>query len=332
MRRSELLARLLVGLAAVGAISIPWIVRGQTPLVHARMAEDGGWSPDTLNAVAGVPLQLRFASDDVVHGFAVGRLDFPSIDILPGQVREITLLFKEPGTYTFYCTRWCGLNHWRMRGIIEVVGDSTAVSTPGEPGSPLYAGLGIDLDAPRSAPVIPAYKPAAAFPTQQLMAELADYMSLEYYRSHSPYEVWQQLRTDPDFAGRDDAELWSLTASIWRAHTTPEGLAEGRELFAQNCAACHGEGGAGDGVFADDLAAAGTASLPGMMGDSRMVMQSPASLTDAARMLAASPALLQGKILRGGMGTGMPSWGPIFTEDQTWNLVAYLYSFQFEVR
>lgn len=129
MRRSELLARLLVGLAAVGAISIPWIARGQTPLVHARMAEDGGWSPDTLNAVAGVPLQLRFASDDVVHGFAVGRLDFPSIDILPGQVREITLLFKEPGTYTFYCTRWCGLNHWRMRGIIEVAGEST-VSAP----------------------------------------------------------------------------------------------------------------------------------------------------------------------------------------------------------
>lgn len=27
--------------------------------------------------------------------------------------------------------------------------------------------------------------------------------------------------------------------------------------------------------------------------------------------------MLQGKILRGGMGTGMPYWGPIFTEEQT---------------
>jgi len=60
------------------------------------------------------------------------------------------------------------------------------------------------------------------------------------------------------------------------------------------------------------------------------MMQSPANLTDARRMLAASPALLQGKILRGGMGTGMPSWGPIFREEQTWDLVAYLYSLQFE--
>jgi mono/diheme cytochrome c family protein len=62
------------------------------------------------------------------------------------------------------------------------------------------------------------------------------------------------------------------------------------------------------------------------------MIQVPAHLTDPAKMLDASPALLQGKILRGGMGTGMPSWGQIFTEEQTWDLVAYLYSFQFEYR
>jgi len=26
----------------------------------------------------------------------------------------------------------------------------------------------------------------------------------------------------------------------------------------------------------------------------------------------------------------MPMWGSIFTEEQTWDLVAYLYTFQFE--
>jgi mono/diheme cytochrome c family protein len=34
------------------------------------------------------------------------------------------------------------------------------------------------------------------------------------------------------------------------------------------------------------------------------------------------------------MGTGMPYWGPIFTDEQTWALVAYLYSlhsFQFDL-
>jgi mono/diheme cytochrome c family protein len=30
------------------------------------------------------------------------------------------------------------------------------------------------------------------------------------------------------------------------------------------------------------------------------------------------------------MGTGMPAWGPIFTDDQTWALVDYVYSFVFD--
>jgi mono/diheme cytochrome c family protein len=67
-----------------------------------------------------------------------------------------------------------------------------------------------------------------------------------------------------------------------------------------------------------------------MAGAQDMGMQTPANFTDPARMLGASPALLQGKILRGGMGTGMPMWGSIFTKDQIWDLIAYIYSFQFE--
>jgi len=59
-------------------------------------------------------------------------------------------------------------------------------------------------------------------------------------------------------------------------------------------------------------------------------MQTPVDFTDPKQMLGASPALLQGKILRGGMGTGMPMWGSIFTKEQIWDLISYLYSFQFE--
>ena len=66
-----------------------------------------------------------------------------------------------------------------------------------------------------------------------------------------------------------------------------------------------------------------------MTGAAEMAMQTPVDFTDSKRMLGASPALLQGKILRGGMGTGMPMWGSIFTEEQIWDLIAYLYSFQF---
>ena len=91
-----------------------------------------------------------------------------------------------------------------------------------------------------------------------------------------------------------------------------------------------GENGAGNGVFAENLAAAGETSKQNMAGDTNMIRQTPVNFTDPTRMLGASPALLQGKILRGGMGTGMPSWGAIFTQEQIWDLISYLSSFQFE--
>jgi mono/diheme cytochrome c family protein len=56
-------------------------------------------------------------------------------------------------------------------------------------------------------------------------------------------------------------------------------------------------------------------------------LYSPPDFTDPSHLLGASPALLQGKIIRGGMGTGMPYWGPIFTSEQIDALVSYLYTF-----
>jgi hypothetical protein len=56
----------------------------------------------------------------------------------------------------------------------------------------------------------------------------------------------------------------------------------------------------------------------------------PIDFTDAKNMLGASDAILEGEIVRGGMGTGMPYWGPILTSEQTQALIDYLWTFQFE--
>lgn len=159
-----------------------------------------------------------------------------------------------------------------------------------------------------------------------MVANLSIDQSTDYYRTHSPDQVFNNLAS----TSLTESQRWDVVASIWQSNTTPVSLANGKQLYAQNCAACHGENGAGDGVFADDLAQAGEASMQTMTGADDMLMQSPVDFTDQQRMLGASPALLQGKILRGGMGTGMPMWGSIFTEEQIWDLIAYLYSLQFE--
>jgi mono/diheme cytochrome c family protein/plastocyanin len=325
MKRSELLSRILVLAGMLLAVGAPLIFWTRTPLIHARMADMGGWNPDVLQAEVGKPLELQFTSDDVVHGFAVGQLDMEAVDVEPGKVTAVALTFDKPGIYTFFCTRWCGVNHWRMRGTIEVSGPA-AGSEP-VPTVPLYVTLGIDIDAPHEAPAIPENRPSAVT-GQQLAASLdiSKFSTTDFYRANSPYQIFERLNSTE----LTDAEKWDVVAYLWQSNTTADALTNGRELYAQNCAACHGENGGGDGVFADDLAAAGEASMQSMNSSMDMAMQTPADFTDTSRMLGASPALLEGKILRGGMGTGMPMWGSIFTEAQIRDLTAYLYSFQFE--
>ena len=325
MKPSEQLARILILAGILLAVGAPLIFWTRTPLIHARMAEMGGWNPDVLKAEVGKPLHLSLTSDDVVHGFAIGQMNMEAPDVEPGKVTDVTLTFDKPGTYTFYCTRWCGVNHWRMRGTIEVSGSAADPETA--PSIPLYVTLGIDIDAPHEAPVVPESRPSAAR-GQQLATglDISKFSNPESYRANSPYQIFERL----DSTDLTDAEKWDLVAYTWQLNTTAEALANGQELYAQNCAACHGESGGGDGVFAEDLAAAGKASMQSMDGSMDMAMQTPADLTDEKRMLGASPALLEGKILRGGMGTGMPMWGSIFTESQIQNLIAYIYSFQFE--
>jgi len=322
MKRAELLSRLVVTAAVVGAVGTPIYLWSRTPIIHARMAENGGWTPDVIQAEAGKPLHLKLTSDDVMHGFAVSQMDMNKVDVEPGKVSDVTLIFDKPGIYTFYCTRWCGLNHWRMRGTIEVRGSP---SDPEPASPPLYVSLNLDIDAPHDVIVVPTNKPST-IRGQSLAMDNSIVLSHEDYLARSPYEVFGSLKT----TSLMDDERWDVVAYLWRSNTTPEALANGQQLYAQNCAACHGENGAGNGVFADDLAEVGKASTQTMTGAENMTMQTPVDFTDAKRILGASPALLQGKILRGGMGTGMPMWGSIFTEEQIWDLIAYIYSFQFE--
>jgi mono/diheme cytochrome c family protein/plastocyanin len=324
MKRSELFSRILITVAVLGAIGSPLYIWARTPLIHAKVAENGGWNPNVIHASAGEPLTLHLTSDDVVHSFAVGQMDIQSVDVLPGKVTDVTLTFDKPGIYTFFCTRWCGLNHWRMRGTIEVSG-SPSVPQPAEPalsdaeGVPLYVTLGLDIDAPHDAPSTPGIHPSA-FHGQQLAANLPIDQSTDYYRTHSPYQVFEELNR----TSLTESQRWDVVAYIWQSNTKDASLANGQRLYTQNCAACHGENGAGNGVFSDKVAADFSKGM------SSTNNGRPVDFTDATRMLGASPALLQGKILRGGMGTGMPMWGSIFTEEQIWNLIAYLYSFQFE--
>ncbi|NIM50959.1 MAG: c-type cytochrome [Gemmatimonadales bacterium] len=288
--------------------------------IHGRMSDDGGWTPDEITVDVGEVLHLRLTSDDVVHGFAIGQSNFEAVDVMPGEVTQATVTLEQPGRYVFYCTRWCGVNHWRMRGTIDVRGET---SEPDTAMSPLYQSLGIDLEAPHPADVAPPDDPPSSHRGANLGVPIPDrFLTAAYYRAHSPGETWHSLRAEAAAHQLTDEEVWDLVALVWASNATPSAIEEGGRLYASNCAACHGERGAGDGVMARALANGAAARLEDRD-------PSPANFTDAVQMLGATPALLQGKIIRGGMGTGMPNWGPILTDAETWALVAYLWRFQF---
>lgn len=309
----EFSARLLLVLLVVVLPLVLLAVRQRETAVeiHAMMPEKGGWLPDTLTAEAGVPLELHLISDDMMHGFAVGQTGWPAVDVKPGQMTEVTLTFEQPGTYTYYCTRWCGPNHWRMRGTIEVTGNGGEELDVTQPARlPLYFELGLDIDASHTVDVQLDDPPSAVRGAALGVVLTLQHSSREIYLTQSPFEVWQELRSKKETADLSASDIWNLVAAIWEAQTTDEAVQLGQTLYAQNCAACHGISGAGDGIFGQTF--------------------NPATnFTDAQIMLGASTAILDGKIRRGGMGTGMPYWGTIFTDEEIEALIAYLWTFQF---
>jgi len=319
---------------------------GEIELI-ARQPAAGGWSRERIVVNQGERVRLRIRSEDVIHGFAIGRLGVEAGPIEPGKVITVEFVADRAGEFTFYCTMWCDPNHARMRGILEVRGQ--AVTETARPYSTPDVLLQ-HLDDPRDAGVVPAATPSATrgLPLYEQRCaschgargegtgRAAAIASRESLADASPVDVFQILtgtrmqRGSPHVGAhgqgvsmaskaipshaqyvRDwtEHERWDAVAALWSFATTTDRLDLGQRLFLRNCAACHGERGAGDG--------------PG----GKHQPKKPADFTDARRMLAGTSALYTAKIRRGGMGTGMPYWGSIFTEEELAAVVDYVWGF-----
>jgi mono/diheme cytochrome c family protein len=325
--------------------------------ITARAPESGGFSSDHIELKAGETVRLRISSPDVVHGLSIPGLGVDVKEIVPGKPVEVDVTPREPGRFAFACIRWCSVDHWRMRGTIDVAGEgSVPAFSPATVEPPLYQKLGISLDAPHPiTQVTPAAGQGESRPSASrgaalnatLPANLADSGSRI---ALSPAAAFAELRADPANASLSNSEMWDLVALAWFEDVRPEMLAEGKALFSRDCAACHGSEGKGDGPAgrnlpglrgrADDQAASGqaTQTTSGDMkgsSDAHATIHpdepaGPANFTDLSRMMAQSDAALQGKMLRGGMGTGMPEFGSLYTDEQMSALVAYIRSHVFE--
>jgi mono/diheme cytochrome c family protein len=299
--------------------------------VVARMPDDGGFAPDVIRLNRGEHVRLRLSAPDVVHGFEIPALGVSVPEIYPGRVVEVTFTPEQVGKFAFACTRWCSAGHWRMRGVIEVVdpADPSAAARLSTSEPPLYQKLGLDLDAmpeldPRVRQALDQLSgPPSAERGQTFGGTLPwELQQPDWLRVHTPGEAFLLLKSRNDYAGYsawNDAQLWDVVALAWRNAVTAETLAHGAKLYARDCAACHGEQGRGDGPAGRDLP-----GLQKMMPDGK---SGPADFTDMRRMAALRDAHLQGKLLRGGMGTGMPEFGSLYSADDQWAVIAFVRGF-----
>lgn len=288
--------------------------------IVARAPEQGGFSPDRLTLRARETVRLRISSPDVLHGLTIPGLGVNVDEILPGKVVEVNVTPTQPGRYAFACTRWCSVDHWRMRGVIEVTGATGALPPTEQP--PLFQQHGIDIDAMRpAAQVTSSARPsiaAGAALNAKLPQALADSTQR---RTFAPADAFQTLRADPANAVLSDDDVWNLVAWTWLKDVKPEALVRAETLYARDCAACHSLDGKGRGPAGIDL--------PGKSKMDPTMPKGPADFTEAGALLAASDVLLQGKLLRGGMGTGMPEFGSLYSDEEQWAMIAYLRTFLF---
>jgi plastocyanin len=307
----------------------PALTDGRTIDIVAAAPEAGGFQPDSIRVAVGKTVRLRFSVPDVTHGIAIGPgmgSDWGQVD--PGEVKIVEVAFDQPGRYIFYCNTWCSPNHWRMRGTIEVYDpanpDVLPIDNSSDPVIESLTARKVDIDAPHETVVVPSKQPSAsrgARVVEQLGNALpVELTRLEWRRTHSPAEAWALLVK----TGLSETEAWDVVAYLWLANVEAIQWQTAASLYAKNCAACHGESGDGRGPGADALAALETDQQSEMN-----TSKKPTAFAEPHSMLGGTSDIYYAKLRRGGMGTGMPSFGPIFTTEETWLLVDYLWTFVF---
>lgn len=112
--------------AAPGAVRIEinaqqwgWNVRHPGPDGRFATADD----PVDFNRLVvpvDAPVVIQAGSSDVVHGLWIPNLRIKR-DLIPGRIAELWFQATAVGRYPIACAQFCGVSHYKMNGVVEVV-------------------------------------------------------------------------------------------------------------------------------------------------------------------------------------------------------------------
>ncbi len=83
---------------------------------------DGSASMDVLTVPLGKPIKLVMTSRDVIHSFYVPAFRAKH-DVVPGRYYTIWFTANTPGLFNIECAEYCGVDHSRMLGLVQVLSD-----------------------------------------------------------------------------------------------------------------------------------------------------------------------------------------------------------------
>ncbi len=109
----------------------------------------------------------------------------------------------------------------------------------------------------------------------------------------------------------DEQQRWDVTSYIYSLHYTPDLLAQGKTIWDQNCAVCHGTTGAGDGPKAKESAR----PVPNFTNPAYLIPHSDTDLW---------------KTVTNGLGPVMPAFKDTLNDNARWAVVAYARSLSWE--
>lgn len=104
----------------------PYLITFDNPL--GLDAEDAAAKDDiiqlgTVNVPVNKPIRVRLRSKDVLHSFF---LPFHRVkqDAVPGMTIDLWFIPTDEGEFEIACTELCGLGHYNMRGVLNVMSEA----------------------------------------------------------------------------------------------------------------------------------------------------------------------------------------------------------------